>query len=174
MVVKDLKFDSTQIIQKYCLFLLKFDHFHYPAIFQCQKAEMIKLWLNSIIWSHECASNPIIRCVEVTHWLKKYVGILKEFSIFLTGFRPYCFAIGSYENYLKQSTDLLFDKFCWRTYYQYIHRCIRKHDGVLFKKCKLRHCFLVKQWKEASELKSIYRFKLFIIYAKHDIYRVQT
>ena len=42
-LLQKIKFDSTLIIQKYCLFLLKFDHFRYPAIFQCQKTETIKL-----------------------------------------------------------------------------------------------------------------------------------
>ena len=52
---------------------------------------------------------------------------------------------------------------------------IRKHDGVLSKICKLRYCFLVKQQKEASELKSIYRFNFFIIDAKYNrIDRAET
>ena len=77
-------------------------------------------------------------------------------------------------NYSKQRIDSLFNGFRWKTY-QYVHWRIRKHDGVLFKKCKLRYCFVVKQKKEASELKSIYRFKIFIIYAKYNcIYRVQA
>ena len=55
-----VKFDSTQVIQKYSLFLLNFDHLCYTVFFQCQKVEMIKNWLNSIISNHECANNPII------------------------------------------------------------------------------------------------------------------
>ena len=42
------------------------------------------------------------------------------------------------------------------------------HDGVLFKKFKLRYCFLVKQQKEAYELKSTYRVIFFTIYAKYN------
>ena len=77
--IQKIKFHSTQISQKDCLFLLKFDYFRYAAIFQCQKTEMIKLWLNSIISNHEWTSNAIR---EVTHWLKKHVCILREFSIY--------------------------------------------------------------------------------------------
>ena len=58
--------------------------------------------------------------------------------------------------------DPVFDGVRRRTY-QYVHQRIRKHDGVLFKNFKLRYCILVKQYKEASELKSIYRFIFFTI-----------
>ena len=37
-----MKFDWTQIIEKYYLFLLKFDHFHFATIFQRHEVEMIK------------------------------------------------------------------------------------------------------------------------------------
>ena len=33
------------------------------------------------------------KCVEATHWLKKHVCVLREFSIFPGGFKSYCFAI---------------------------------------------------------------------------------
>ena len=62
-----------QIIQKYCLFSLKSDHFRFAAIFQCQKVGTIKNWLNSIISNHECTNKqyssniPIIKFVEATH-----------------------------------------------------------------------------------------------------------
>ena len=75
---------------------------------------------------------------------------------------------------LKMTYRSLFDGLRRRTY-QYVHRRIRKHDGALLKKCKFCYCFLVKQQKEASELKSIYHFNFFLIYAKYNcIYRVQT
>ena len=77
-------------------------------------------------------------------------------------------------NYSKQRIDPLFHGFRRRTN-QSVHHRIRKHDGVLFKKCKLRYGFLVKQLKEPSELKSTYRFNFFIIHTKYNrIYRVQT
>ena len=82
-----------QINQKYFLFLLKFDHFRYAAIFQCQKVGIIKMWLNSIISNHECASNPIAKCVDVTHWLKKHVCILRQFSIFPGGLKSCPFVV---------------------------------------------------------------------------------
>ena len=44
---------------------------------------------------------------------------------------------------LKKRIDPLFDGVRRRTY-QYVHRRIRKHDGVVFKKFKLCYCFLVK------------------------------
>ena len=33
------------------------------------------------------------KCVEVTHWLKKHVCILRKFSIFPGGFKSYRFAV---------------------------------------------------------------------------------
>ena len=105
MVVKDLnktqqkfflqkiKFDSTQIIQKYCLFLLKFDLFRSPAIFQCRKTEMIKLltkFHNFKPWMRQPSHN---KCAEVTHWLKKHVCILREFSIFPGRFKSNRFVV---------------------------------------------------------------------------------
>ena len=84
--LQKVKFDSTQMmIQKYCLFLLKFDHFRHAAIFQCQKAGMIKIWSNSIISNHECANNPIISGVEVTHCLKNMFVFWGSFWFFWGG-----------------------------------------------------------------------------------------
>ena len=73
----------------------------------------------------------------------------------------------SQTNYSKQRINPLFDGLRRRTY-QYVHRRIRKHDGVLFKKFKLRYCFLVKQQKEAYELKSTNRVNFFTIYTQYN------
>ena len=79
----------------------------------------------------------------------------------------------SQAHYSKQRIDPLFDGLDRRTY-QYVRRRIRKYDRVLFKKFKLRDCFLFNQQKEASELKNMYRLTLFIIYAKYNcVYRVE-
>ena len=76
----------------------------------------------------------------------------------------------------QNNVSILFRWLRQRTH-QYAHRCIRKHDGVLFKKLKLRYRFLVKQQKEGYELKSTYQKYLHNLRQANIIifsYRVET
>ena len=150
------------------LLLLKFDHFRYPAIFHCQKAEMIKLWLNSIIWSHECASNPIIKCVEWSHSLVEKICLYFEVFNFSDGIQILLFYHRQLRKLLKTTYQSAFRRVLLKNVVS-IHPSLNVSENTMeyfLKNVNYVIVFLVKQWKEASELKSIYRFKFFIIYAK--------
>ena len=81
---------------------------------------------------------------------------------------------GSWANYSKQHINLVFNGLHQRTY-QYVHRCIRENTMEYFFKNLNCYCFLDKQQKEVSKLKSIYHFNFFIIYVKYNrTYRAET